>query len=147
MVVTAISGGPSDALGIQPGDRIIEVEGKNVANIHISNSQVMQSLRGPSSTKVNVVIYRKGKKINYSITRGKIPIYSVDVAYMLSKETGYIKVSHFGDKTFEEKKPIYSTSKFAITKKISDPQWHSQNIKSRQAHLAKLATAIWKIQY
>lgn len=102
MVVTAISGGPSDALGIQPGDRIIEVEGKNVANIHITNSQVMQSLRGPRNTKVNVMIYRKNKKIKYGITRGKIPIYSVDVSYMLSKETGYIKVSHFGDKTFEE---------------------------------------------
>lgn len=51
------------------------------------------------------------------------------------------------DKIFEEKKPVYATSKFAITQKISDPQWHSQNIKSRQAHLAKLATAIWKIQY
>lgn len=51
------------------------------------------------------------------------------------------------DKVFEEKKPVYSTSKFAITRKITDPQWTSQNIKSRQAHLAKLATSIWKIQY
>ncbi len=51
------------------------------------------------------------------------------------------------DKDFEEKKKVYQTSKFALTKKISDPQWKSQNIKSRQEHLAKLATAIWKIQY
>ena len=102
MVVTAISGGPSESLGIQPGDRIIEVDGKNVANIEITNAQVMQSLRGPRGTKVKVKVYRKGKKIDYTITRGKIPIYSVDVAYMLSKETGYIKVSHFGDKTYEE---------------------------------------------
>lgn len=51
------------------------------------------------------------------------------------------------DKIFEEKKSVYSTSKFAITKKVNDPQWTSQNIKSRQAHLAKLATSIWKIQY
>lgn len=102
MVVTAISGGPSESLGILPGDRIIEVDGKNVANIEITNAQVMQSLRGPRGTKVKVKVYRKGKKINYAITRGKIPIYSVDVAYMLSKETGYIKVSHFGDKTYEE---------------------------------------------
>lgn len=52
-----------------------------------------------------------------------------------------------GDKVFEEKKKVYATSKFAITKKIADPQWTSQNIKSRQAYLAKLATAVWKIQY
>ncbi len=51
------------------------------------------------------------------------------------------------DKTFEDKKVIYTTSKYAITKRIDDPQWTSQNIKSRQAHLAKLATGIWKIQF
>ena len=102
MVVTAVSGGPSDALGIQPGDRIIKVDGKNVANIKITNQMVMQNLRGQSGTKVKVTVYRKGKQIDYAITRGKIPIYSVDVSYMLSPETGYIKVSHFGDKTYEE---------------------------------------------
>jgi len=51
------------------------------------------------------------------------------------------------DKMFEEKKAVYATSKFALSKKLTDPQWTSQNIKSRQAHLAKLATGIWKIQY
>ena len=51
------------------------------------------------------------------------------------------------DKIFEEKKPIYHTSKFILTKNITDPQWTPQNIKSRQAHLAKLATGIWKIQF
>ncbi|MBL0105582.1 MAG: S41 family peptidase [Bacteroidetes bacterium] len=102
MVVTAVSGGPSESLGIQPGDRIIKVDGKNVAHVNITNSQVMQALRGPSGTKVKVVIYRKGKLVNYVITRGKIPIYSVDVSYMINKETGYIKVSHFAEKTYEE---------------------------------------------
>ena len=62
----------------------------------------MQLLRGPSGTKVNVTIFRYGQMIDYSIKRGSIPIYSVEVAYMLNKETGYIKVSHFGDKTYEE---------------------------------------------
>ena len=51
------------------------------------------------------------------------------------------------DNIFEEKKVVYATSKYALAKKIIDPQWSSQNIKSRQAHLAKLATGIWKIQY
>ncbi len=102
MVVTAVSGGPSDALGIQAGDRIIKVDGKNVANIHISSTQVMQSLRGPGGTKVKVTISRYGQLIDYLITRGKIPLYSVDVSYMLNAETGYIKVSHFGEHTYEE---------------------------------------------
>ncbi len=104
MVVSAVAGGPSEQLGIQSGDRIIAVEGKNVASIKITNPQVMQLLRGPSGTKVKVTILRKstGKEIVYSITRGKIPIYSVDVAYMLTKETGYIKVSHFAERTYDE---------------------------------------------
>lgn len=104
MVVSAVAGGPSEQLGIQPGDRIIKVDGKNVAGINITSNQVMQSLRGPSGTKVKVTIFRKtnGQTREYLITRGKIPIYSVDVAYMLNKETGYIKVSHFADRTYEE---------------------------------------------
>jgi carboxyl-terminal processing protease len=102
MVVTAVSGGPSEALGILSGDRIIMVEGKNVAGVKITNAQVMQLLRGPSGTKVNVTILRKSQQIKYAITRGKIPIYSVDVAYMINPQIGYIKISHFADKTYEE---------------------------------------------
>jgi hypothetical protein len=52
-----------------------------------------------------------------------------------------------GDKDYEEKKKVYASSKYALTKIITDPQWTPQNIKSRQGHLAKLATGIWKIQY
>lgn len=102
MVVTAVAGGPSEALGIKSGDRIVKVDGKNVAGIGITNSQVMQSLRGPSGTKVNVLILRRGEEISYTITRGKIPIYSVDVSYMVNPEVGYIKVSHFAERTYEE---------------------------------------------
>lgn len=51
------------------------------------------------------------------------------------------------DKSFQEKRTVYATSKFVLTKHIADPQWTSQNIKSRQAHLARLAISIWKIQF
>lgn len=73
MVVSAVAGGPSEQLGIQPGDRIIKVDGKNVAGINITSNQVMQSLRGPSGTKVKVTIFRKtnGQTRDYLITRGK----------------------------------------------------------------------------
>ncbi len=102
MVVAAVSGGPSDVLGIQPGDRIIKVDGKSVANIQITSTQVMQTLRGPGGTKVKVTISRHQQQIEYLITRGKIPIHSVDVSYMLNATTGYIKVTHFGENTYEE---------------------------------------------
>ncbi len=104
MVVTAIAGGPSEQLGIRAGDRIIRVEGKNVAHIDITNSKVMQLLRGKGGTKVKVTIFRRStnKTLEYTITRGEIPLYSVDVGYMLSKETGYIKISHFAENTYDE---------------------------------------------
>ena len=104
MVVSAIAGGPSDQLGIRSGDRIVKVNGKNVASINISNTQVTQLLRGTSGSKVNVSVLRRGspKLVEYTITRGKIPIFSVDVAYMLDKKTGYVKISHFADRTYEE---------------------------------------------
>ena len=104
MVVTAVSGGPSEELGIRSGDRIVKVDGKNVAGIKITNTQVTQMLRGPSGTKVKVSIYRRGNAdlVDFTITRGKIPVFSVDVGYMLDAKTGYIKVSHFADKTYEE---------------------------------------------
>lgn len=104
MVVSALSGGPSEQLGIQSGDRIVKIEGKNVAGIHITNKLVMQQLRGPSGTKVKISVFRRGKSklIDYTITRGKIPINSLDVAYMLDQNTGFIKVSHFGENTYQE---------------------------------------------
>lgn len=104
MVVAAVSGGPSEQLGIRSGDRIVRVEDRNVAGIHITNTQVTQMLRGPSGTKVRVGIYRRGnpKIVEYTITRGKIPVFSVDVSYMLDEKTGYIKVSHFAEHTYEE---------------------------------------------
>ncbi len=104
MVVSSISGGPSEQLGIRAGDRIIKVDGNNVAGIGITNSKVMQLLRGKGGTKVKVTIARRlqAKPVEYTIVRGKIPIYSVDVAYMLTSQTGYIKVSHFAENTYEE---------------------------------------------
>jgi carboxyl-terminal processing protease len=64
----------------------------------------MQQLRGPGGTRVRVSIFRRGmnKLAEFTITRGKIPIYSIDVAYMLDKKTGYVKVSHFAEHTYDE---------------------------------------------
>jgi carboxyl-terminal processing protease len=104
MVVSAVAGGPSEAVGIKPGDRIIKIEGKNVAGVHISNSEIMQKLRGPSGTKVRVSILRKTHPalMDFTITRGKIPLYSIDAAYMIDARTGYIKISRFAATTYEE---------------------------------------------
>lgn len=103
-VITPIAGGPSEMLGIQAGDKIIKVDDKLVAGVKISNKEVFGKLRGKSGTKVKVSVLRRGQKklIDFSITRGKIPIYSVDVAYMLNENIGFIKVSRFAGTTYKE---------------------------------------------
>lgn len=104
MVVDVISGGPSSKLGIMPGDRIVTVNDTLLAGKGLKNEKVLSKLRGEKGTKVNVGIKRHGFKdmIAFEIIRGDIPIYSVDVSYMIDQSTGYIKVSRFGEKTYEE---------------------------------------------
>ena len=103
-VVAPLTGGPSEALGIQTGDQIISVDGKTVAGIGITNRDVFDYLRGPSGSKVAVEIKRKNAPslIKYSITRAKIPQYSINATYMVDKEIGYIKVTRFAATTYDE---------------------------------------------
>jgi len=103
-VVSVIHGGPAEGKGVQAGDKIIKVNGENVAGIKISNKGVMDKLKGEGGSNVTITIVRgiKKEKINKTITRGTIPIYSVDVALMLDEKTGYIKVSRFAATTFDE---------------------------------------------
>ncbi len=103
-VLSAIAGGPSEKVGIIAGDKIVEVDGKNVAGIKITNKDVFSKLKGVGGTKVKVGILRRSKSglQFFTITRGTIPIYSVDVAYMASPKAGYIKISRFGADTYNE---------------------------------------------
>jgi carboxyl-terminal processing protease len=104
MVVDVISGGPSSKLGILPGDRIVNVNDTLLAGKGLKNEKVLTKLRGEKGTKVKVGIKRKGFKdlFDFEITRGDIPIYSVDVNYMINPTTGYIKVSRFGEQTYQD---------------------------------------------
>ena len=101
-VVTPLSGGPSEELGIASGDKIIKVEDEIVAGIGINNRGVIERLRGEADSKVTLTILRGKKEMEYTITRGEIPQFSLDVAYMLDEETGYIKINRFAQTTFLE---------------------------------------------
>lgn len=103
-VVNVIQGGPAESVGLKAGDRIVKVNDTVIAGIKITNKMVMQKLKGKGGTKVKVEVKRNEKKelLNFTITRGTIPIYSVDAAYMVNNETGYIKVSRFGATTYDE---------------------------------------------
>ncbi len=103
-VVDVISGGPSSKLGILPGDRIVSVNDSVIAGVGVKNETVLNLLRGEKGTEVMVGIKRKGIRdlMQYDITRGDIPIISVDVSYMINDSTGYVKVSRFAEKTYRE---------------------------------------------
>lgn len=103
-VLDVISGGPSQKLGVLAGDRIVTVNDSIVAGIEIGTDSIVSLLRGKKGTKVNVGIKRSGvdQLIGFEITRGEIPLYSVDVSYMLNDKAGYIKVSRFAGTTHKE---------------------------------------------
>ncbi len=104
MVTQTISGGPSEKLGIRAGDRIVKIDDAKVTNIGIKNNDVLKKLRGDKGTKVKVAIARRGSPelLDYTITRDKIPLFSVDATYMASPTVGYIKISKFADSTVDE---------------------------------------------
>jgi carboxyl-terminal processing protease len=104
LVVSPVTGGPSEKAGILAGDRIITIAGEKMTGIKISTTGVRDRLMGPKGTKVNIVIYRKGvnELLDFTITRDKIPVNSIDAAYMLDKETGYIKLIRFSATSEQE---------------------------------------------
>ncbi len=106
MVMTTIPGGPSELVGLRPGDRIVKVNEKNIVGIKLKNQDVFKLLRGDKGTKVNLVIIRKGEKapLEFTIIRDKIPIFSLDAAFLLNKETAYIKLNKFAATTIAEYK-------------------------------------------
>ncbi len=106
MVISPISGGPSEKVGIRAGDRIVTIEGDTVAGVGISNEEVIKQLKGKRGTKVKVGVYRRGVKelLHFTITRDVIPTYSVDIAFMPEDTIGYIKLSKFSATSYEEMK-------------------------------------------
>ena len=104
IVIETISGGPSEKVGLHAGDRIVTINGEKVAGINITTSGVRSRLMGPKGTTVIVNIVRKGEKgiLDFTIIRDKIPYYSLDAAYMLDNETGYVKFNKFAVTTNKE---------------------------------------------
>ncbi len=122
-VVNPIIDGPSEKIGIKSGDKLIKVNGKTVAGIKITNKQVFEKLRGKSGSEVNVSLMRSGinKALDYKIIRGQIPIYSIDIAYIVNPTIGYIKISRFASTTYDEFiKAFNMLNKKGMTKMILD---------------------------
>lgn len=103
-VVTVIPNGPAESTGLLAGDRIVKINDTAVAGIKIKNQDVMRKLKGQGGTKVKVGILRgiKSELLNLTITRDKIPLYSVDASYLIDEKTGYIKINRFSSTTHKE---------------------------------------------
>lgn len=101
-VINVLQNGPSEKAGLLAGDQFLKVEGEPVAGKHITNEQIRKLLRGPASSQVAVTMLREGQQKQFAIKRGTIPLPSVDAAYMLNKETGFIKISKFSQTTYRE---------------------------------------------
>lgn len=103
-VVEVISGGPSEKVGLMAGDKIVTIDDSVATGSTMTNSEVMKRLRGSKGSKVKLGIKRQNtaKTLTFTVTRGDIPVNSVDAYYMIDKTTGYVKVNQFGRQTYDE---------------------------------------------
>ncbi len=120
VVVAALSGGPSEAVGLRSGDRIIKVDNENIAGVGLRNAEVTKKLKGPKGTEVKIEVLRRNveEQITFNIIRDKIPQFSVDASYMINPEIGYIKVSRFSQTTYKEFRDAMEKLQSAGMKKL-----------------------------
>lgn len=102
IVLEVIAGGPSEKAGLLKGDRIVKVDDRVIAGVKFPQDSMVRLMKGPSGTKVTVTVRRAKEEIPFEITRGKIPVHSVDAAFMLSDTVAYMRIGKFSRTTFKE---------------------------------------------
>lgn len=125
LVVQPVSNGPSEKVGILAGDRIIAVNDTTIAGVNMTTEDIMSRLRGPKGSKVNLTVSRRNVKepLLFTVTRDKIPIYSLDASYMIAPKTGYIRINRFSATTADEfKKSLKDLQKKGMKDLILDLQ-------------------------
>ena len=102
VVIEVIPGGPSEKIGLQPGDRLLKVDTTNIAGVHFPQDSMVRRIKGPAGSKVVMTVKRGKEVIPFEITRGKIPTHSVDAAFMVNDTTGYLRLAKFSRTTEAE---------------------------------------------
>ena len=101
-VLYVLPGGPSDKAGLQVADRILKVNNQPIVGQTVTTDKVKNLVRGPLNSKVDLTVLRDNRPLIVPITRGTIPVPSLDAAYMIDKNTGYIKLNKFSENTYAE---------------------------------------------
>lgn len=102
IVIEVIPGGPSEKIGLRSGDRLLKVDSVVIAGVHYPQDSMVRRMKGPAGTKVTVTVGRGSEVIPFEITRGRIPVHSVDASFMVGDTTGYIRLSKFSRTTAKE---------------------------------------------
>jgi len=102
IVLEVIAGGPSEKVGLQMGDRLLKVDDKVIAGVKFPQDSMVRRMKGPAGTKVTVTVKRGAEEIPFEITRGKIPVHSVDAAFMIRDSVGYLRLAKFSRTTYKE---------------------------------------------
>ena len=104
LVIQPVTNGPSEKVGIIAGDRIVKVNDTIIAGIKMAKEEIMKRLRGPKGTKVVLGIVRRGIQdtLTFNVVRDKIPVHTIDAAYMVRPKVGYIRIGSFGAATHDE---------------------------------------------
>ncbi len=104
LVIQPVTGGPSERVGIMAGDRIVSVNDTAIAGVRMSREEIMKRLRGPKGTKVGLGVLRRdvAGTLGFTVTRDRIPLNTIDAAYMIRPGVGYIRIASFGETTHKE---------------------------------------------
>jgi carboxyl-terminal processing protease len=136
-VLYVLPGGPSDKAGLQVGDKILKADSVSLVGKTVNSIDVRKLVRGKENTGVKLVVYRNNRLMNVSVTRGKIPVPSLDAAYMIDHTTGYIKLNKFSDNTYKEfMRALESLQKQGLKKLILDLRGNGGGFMSEAIEIA-----------
>ncbi|MCC3153762.1 S41 family peptidase [Hymenobacter sp. BT770] len=138
-VVAPLSGGPAEQAGVQAGDQILSIANKRVSGGHLSTARLSELLRGPRGSSVTMELRRRGQghPLNLTIPRSRVPNASVDAAYLVDGQTGYIKVSRFASNTYDEfKAALADLRRQGLTRLVLDLRGNPGGYLDRATQLA-----------
>jgi len=136
-VLYVLPGGPSDKAGLQVADRIIKVNDVPIAGKSVNSDDVKKLIRGPGNSKVVLTILRDNRPMNVSVTRGTIPVPSLDAAYMIDKTTGYVKLNKFSENTHVEfMEAMEKLEKLGLKKLILDLRGNGGGLMNEAVEIA-----------